>query len=84
MDPYQVVFCDIVYQVFIFLFPEYVEMILSDSVSDGINLMYIARDLFCYAVPLTVIYAALLSVATGVGGCRCLISSRAVLVEVYL
>ena len=82
MVPYRVVFCDIFCQVFLFLFLEYVEMILSDSVSEPINLMSIAKDRFCFAIPLTMLFAAVLSVSTTVGGCRWTVSARAVLIEV--
>ena len=44
--------------------------------------MYIARDIFYFAIPLTMMFAAVLSVATGVGGCMWPISAKAVLVEV--
>ena len=37
MVPYRVVFCDIFCQVFISFFPEYVEMVFLDSVSDPIK-----------------------------------------------
>ena len=37
MVPYWVVFCDIVCQVFLSLFPEYTEMVVSDSISDPIK-----------------------------------------------
>ena len=35
--PYRVVFCDMVRQIFLFLFLEYVEMVLSDSIFDPIK-----------------------------------------------
>ena len=41
------VFCDIFFQAFLFLFPEYVEMIFSDSVSDSIK--YLVYYLICFA-----------------------------------
>ena len=44
--------------------------------------MSIARDLFCFAVPLNMLFDAVLYVATGVGGCRWPISARDVLIEV--
>ena len=44
--------------------------------------MSIARDLFCFVVLFTMLFAAIFSVAIGVGGCRCPISARAVLIEV--
>ena len=44
--------------------------------------MFIARYLFCFSVPLTMLFAAVLSVATGVGGCGWPISARAVLMDV--
>ena len=43
--------------------------------------MYIAQDIFCVAVLLTMLFAAVLSVATGVGGCRWTIYARAILIE---
>ena len=42
--------------------------------------MSIARAFFAF--PLTILFAAVLPVATGVGGCWCPISARAVLTEV--
>ena len=44
--------------------------------------MSIARDLFCFAVPFMMLFAAILTVAIGVGGCWCPISARAVLMDV--
>ena len=44
--------------------------------------MSIARDIFCFAVPLTMLFAAVLSIATGVGGCGWPIYARYVLIEV--
>ena len=82
MVPYWVVFCDIVCQVFLSLSPEYVKMVLSDSVSDPIKYDVYCSRCFCFAVPLTMLFASVLSVATGVGGCWWTISARAVLVEV--
>ena len=64
--PDWVVFCDIIG--------------LSYFVSDPINLMSVALDFFC--IPLTVMFAALLSVATSVVGCWWPIYARAVLVDV--
>ena len=46
--------------------------------------MSIAQYLFCFPVPLTILFAAVLSVATGAGGCWKIIYARAVLVEVSL
>ena len=45
--------------------------------------MSIARDIFCFAVPLTMLFVAVLSVANGVGGCRWPISARDALIEVF-
>ena len=44
--------------------------------------MYIAQDLFCFDVLLTILFADVLSGASGIGGCRWPISVRAVLIEV--
>ena len=44
--------------------------------------MSIARDIFCLALPLKTLFAAVLSVATGVGGFWWPISAGAVLMEV--
>ena len=44
--------------------------------------MPIARDIFCFAVLLTMMFATVFSVATGVGGFMWPISSGAVLIEV--
>ena len=43
--------------------------------------MSIARDIYCFAVLLTMLLAAVFSVATGVGGCWWTISARAILIE---
>ena len=82
MMPYWVVFCDIVCQVFLYLFPEYVEMVLSDSVSDPIKSHVYCLRSFCFAVLLTMLIAAVLYVATGVSGCRWPIYTRDILIEV--
>ena len=52
MVPYLVVFCDIVFQVFISFLPEYVEMVLLDSVSDPIksHVCFSRYFLLCYYV----------------------------------
>ena len=44
--------------------------------------MYIALDIFCFSVPFMIPFAAVLSVATGVGGCGWPISARAVRMSV--
>ena len=44
--------------------------------------MSIALDLFCFAVPLTMLFSAEFSVSTGVGGCWWPISIRDVTVDV--
>ena len=44
--------------------------------------MSIIRDFFCFAVPLTMLFANVLSFATGVGDCTWPIFARTVLVEV--
>ena len=69
MVPYRVVFCDIVYKVFLSLFPEYLEMVLSYSVSDPIKSHSNCSRFFYFSVPLTVLFEAILSIAAGVGGC---------------
>ena len=76
------VFCDIVCQVFLSLLAEYVEMFFPDSISDPIKSHIYCSRFFCFAVLLTMLFASVLYVATGVGGCRRPISARAVLIEV--
>ena len=44
--------------------------------------MSFAQDLFCFAVLLTIMVAAVLSIATSIGGCWWPITARAVLVDV--
>ena len=44
--------------------------------------MSIARDIFCFSVPLKMLFGTVLSVATGVGGFWCPIYTKVVLVEV--
>ena len=44
--------------------------------------MSIARDIFCFDVPLTMLFISVLSVATDVGGCWCPISAKFVCMEV--
>ena len=46
--------------------------------------MLMARNIFCFAVPLTMMFSAVLSVATGVGGCWWPISARTVFMDVAL
>ena len=46
--------------------------------------MPIARDIFCFAVPLTMLFTTVFSVATGVGDCLWPMPARAVLMEVNL
>ena len=82
MVPDWVVFCGIICQVFISLFPEYVEIVFSYSVSYPINSHVGGLRLFCFTVPLTILFAAVLSVATNVGGGWWPISDRAVLLAV--
>ena len=51
MVPYWVVFCDITRQAFIFLFPEYMEIFFSDSISDPIKShVYCSGSFFCRSV----------------------------------
>ena len=52
------------------------------SVSEPINIMSIDLDLFCFSVPSKMIFAAVLSVYTGVGGCGWPISDRLVPMDV--
>ena len=80
MATYWLVFCDITRQVFLSLFPEYVEMVLSYSISDPIK-----SHVYCsgfFAVTLMMLFAAVFYVVTGVRGCGWNISDRAVLVDV--
>ena len=44
--------------------------------------MSISLDILCFAVPLIMLFSAVLSVVTGVGGCCWPISARAVLIDV--
>ena len=44
--------------------------------------MSIALDIFCFALPFMMLFAAVFSVATGVGGCEWLISASAVHMDV--
>ena len=74
-------FCDIILQVFLSLFPEYVEMILLYYVVYPIK-SYVYCYGFFFDVPFTILFAAVLSVATGVGGCGWTISSRTVHIDV--
>ena len=82
MMPDLVVLCDIIRHIFLYLFPEFVETILSYYISDPIKPHAYCSRYFCFAVPLTIIFAALLSIATGVGGCWWPISARAILMDV--
>ena len=84
MVPYWMVFCDMVCQVFLSLFPEYAEMVLSDSVSDPIKSNVYCKIYFCFAVLLNMLFATVFYVAIGVGGCRWTIYTRAALIEVAL
>ena len=45
--------------------------------------MYIAQDIFWFAVPLPMLFAAVLSIVTSVGGCWRPIYARSVFIEVY-
>ena len=44
--------------------------------------MSIALDIFCFSVPLTMMFDAILSVATSIGGCWWPICAREVLMDV--
>ena len=44
--------------------------------------MSTAMDIFCFSVPLTIMFDAILSVVAGVGICGCPISARDVLMNV--
>ena len=46
--------------------------------------MSIALDIFLFFSSITMLFVAVLSVATGVGGCEWPIASRPVCMEVYL
>ena len=56
-------------------------MALSYSVSDPIKSHDDGSIFFCFAVPLIMLLAAVLSVATGVGGCWWPISARSVIMD---
>ena len=75
------VFCDIIRQVFIYLFPEYVEMILSYYVADQIQ-FHVYCSVSFPPVPLTMLFDAVFYVAVSVGGCKWPISDRAVCMDV--
>ena len=64
-------FFDIIRQVFPSIFPECVEMIFSYYVAYPIKSYVYCSGYFCFAATFTMIFAALLSVSTGVGGCEC-------------
>ena len=44
--------------------------------------MSIARDIFCFSILLTMLFATVFYVATGVSGCWCTLSARAILMYV--
>ena len=44
--------------------------------------MFIVLDIYCFSIPLMILFAAIFSVATVVGGCVWPISPRAVLMDV--
>ena len=44
--------------------------------------MSISLDLLCFSVPFTILFYAVLSIYTGVGGCEWTISAMAVLMDV--
>ena len=44
--------------------------------------MYMAQNIFCFAVPLTILFVTVLSIATDIVGCWWPISARAVLMDV--
>ena len=81
MVPNRVVFCEVVRQIFPNFLSEYVEVFLYDSIAHPINLIYIALDDLGLDIPCTILFAAELSVSTGVVGCGCPISTRSVLIE---
>ena len=60
------------------------EIIFLDSVSEPIKSHVYCSISFFLAFPLTMMFAAVLSIATGVGGCWCPISAREVLMDVTL
>ena len=43
--------------------------------------MSVTLDLFCFPIPFTMLFAAVLFVATGVGGCEWTISDREVFMD---
>ena len=57
------------------------ETVLSYSVSNPIKSHVYCSDFFCFAVTLKVLFATVLSVATGVGGCGFPISARDILMD---
>ena len=81
MVPYWVVFCDIIHQVFPSLFPEYAEMIFSYPVSDPIK-PHVYSSGYVFPVQFTMMFSALLSISTGVGGCEWPIYAKAVCMDV--
>ena len=80
--PEWVFFCDITRKGFLSLFLEYVEIIFSYSVSDPIKYHEYCSEYVCFPVPLTMLFAAVLSVVKGVGGCGWPISDREILMDV--
>ena len=82
MVPYWVLFFDIICQVFLSHFPEYVEIILSYSVAYPIKYHVYCCGYFCYAVPFTMRFYSLLSVAIGFGGYEWPIYAREVCMDV--
>ena len=70
--------CDIIRQVFLSLFPEYVEIVFSYSVSDPIKYHVYCSGFFCFDVPLTILFYDIFSISTGVGGCGWTISDMEV------
>ena len=83
MFPDQAVFCDIICQVFPSLLPEYVDIILSYSIPYPIKSHVYCSECFYYSVQFTILFAAVLPVSTGVGGCGWTFYDTEVRVDVY-
>ena len=79
--PYWVLSYHITPQVFLSLFPEYVEIILSYSVSDPIKYHVYCFGFF-FLFYSRFMFAGVFSVAAGVGGCEWLVSAREVCIDV--
>ena len=58
-------------------------MVFSDSVSNPIKFHVYCSRYFCFSIPLTMVFVAVLFVATGVGGCWWPIYAKVVLMDVH-